>query len=530
MAIATGRPSTAEFAEYSNTTRWIIMGAVMLGTLMQMIDSSIVNVAIPTMMGNLGVTLDEINWVSTGYILACVIMLPMTGWLSHAIGRRRYLSASMLIFTVASLFCGLSKTLSMLVFFRIIQGIGGAALVSTAQATMMEIFPPEQIPMVQALYGVGVILGPTIGPTLGGWITDNYSWPWIFYINLPIGIFATILTYLFMHDSRYKPKQGGIDFIGIVLLALGLGSLQTLLEKGAKENWFDSTLICWLTFVAVVGLVSFVWWELHTPHPVVNLRILKNRGFAAGTAFGLVLGFGLFGGIFILPVFLQQVRGFTAEQTGLVMLPAALVSGVMMPVVGRIVGKFQPRILTAVGLLGITAATWMLTTFTSQTGSPQIFWPLLIRGAAMGFLWMPLTLATLTGLRKQEMADGTGLFNLSRQLGGSAGIAVLSTFLLHRMDFHYARVTDHINSYSPSVLQTLKGAQYYMIQHGSSAIVARQQALQLVWYEIKGQAAILAYNDVFLLMVAIFLASLPLLFMFEKRMPSAPPSAAPAEE
>ena len=280
----------------------------MLGTLLQVIDSSIVNVSIPQMMGNLGVTLDQIGWVSTAYIMANVIVLPLTGWLSSTFGRKRYLATSIVIFTVSSFFCGTSRTLNALIFFRIIQGVEEPRWPSTAQATLMEIFPPQQLGMVQAIFGVGIMAGPTVGPTLGGWITDNYSWPWIFFINLPVGIVATILVILFLHDSKHKRASAGVDFTGIGLLAMGLGAMQVVLEKGNREDWFDSSMITTLAFVSAIALVAFVLWELHTTHPAVNLRILKNRGFAAGTIFATVQGFGLFGGTFVIPVFLQEAR------------------------------------------------------------------------------------------------------------------------------------------------------------------------------------------------------------------------------
>ncbi|MGE5530695.1 MAG: DHA2 family efflux MFS transporter permease subunit, partial [Bacteroidota bacterium] len=438
-------PTRPEWMEYTPSNRITIMIALMMGTLMQMIDTSIVNVAIPTMQGNLGATLDQISWIATGYILANVITLPLTGWLSHLFGRRFYLAGSIALFTLASMFCGMSRSLPMLIFFRMLQGVGGAALMATAQATMMEIFPPAQLGMVQAIFGIGVMVGPALGPTLGGWLVDNFTWPWIFYINIPVGILATFLTLLFMHDSKYERVHGTrVDFLGIFLLAVGLGALQTLLEKGTREGWFQSNLIIWLTLAAVSGIVSFIIWELRCPHPVLNLRVLRHRGFAAGVVFGTTIGFGLYGGMFILPVFLQGIRRYTAMQSGLLMIPGAIATALAMPVAGRLVSRMVPRNLTAIGMVGALISMFMLRTVDAQTGSAQILWPLILRGASLGLIFVPMTIATLAGLPGREMGEASALYNLARQLGGSAGIAYLSTFINHRLDGHYAVLADNV--------------------------------------------------------------------------------------
>jgi len=510
-----------EWMEYTRTDRLTIMFALMLGSLMQMIDTSIVNVAVPSMQGNLGATLDQISWVATGYILANVITLPLTGWLSGMFGRRIYLAASMALFTLASLFCGMSHTLPMLVFFRIMQGVGGAALMATAQATMMQIFPPQQLGMVQAIFGLGLMVGPALGPTLGGWIVDNFSWPWIFYINLPVGTLATIMTLMFMHDSKLEPRRRvRVDLVGIALMVVGLGSLQTLLEKGTREGWFESDLIVALTIAAVVCLVAFIIWEMRIEHPLVNLRVLRHRGFSAGTAFAVAVGFGLYGGMFILPVFLQSIRHFTAQQSGMMVMPGALATAVTMPIVGRLVNRFPPRVLTAIGVAGAAISMFLFRSLTSDTGMDQLFWPLMLRGGSMGLLFVPLTLATLAGLPDREMSDGTALYNLSRQLGGSAGIAYLSTFLNHHMDVHFAVLSERVNLYNPAALTWLQALQRGFIAKGMAPSVARLQGLEMVRRMVLGQAAIQSYADAFVLMGIIFAATLPLLLLFEKHSPT----------
>jgi DHA2 family multidrug resistance protein len=513
-------PIRDEYEEYTGAVRWVILIAVMLGTVLEVLDTSIVNVAIPDMMGNLGATLQQISWVSTGYIIANVIILPLTGWLSSHFGRKRYLAGSMILFTAASFFCGTSRSLHELVFFRILQGIGGAALLSTAQATLMEVFPPKQLGMVQAIFGIGVLVGPTLGPTLGGWITDNFSWPWIFFINLPIGIAATTLTVIFVHDSKHQQRGARIDVIGIGLLAVGIGCFQTLLEEGNTEGWFDSKLIVWLTICAVVGLTSFVFWELNTDSPAVNLRVLKHPGLAPGIAFASVLGFGLYGGIFILPVFLQNLRHFTAAQTGMIMLPGGLTTAVMMPMVGRLVSKYPPRNLTVIGSSVFVASMLALAGMTVDTSQHDLLIPLMLRGAGMGFLFVPLTLATLSGLRGREVAEATGLFNLSRQLGGSAGIAFLSTFLDHRLAFHTSVLADHVSIYNPNVLNSVHTLSNALVAKGAPTVaIARQQTLAVLGGQLTAQAAVLSYDDAFRIMAIVFVSAMPLIFFFRKAKP-----------
>lgn len=519
--MAGSAPAThgGEYTEYTVAARVIILIALMLGVILEVLDTSIVNVAIPDMMGNLGATLDQVSWVSTGYIIANVIVLPLTGWLSAHFGRKRYLGFSMIIFTVASLLCGLSRSLNMLVLCRILQGVGGAALLSTAQATLMEIFPPWQLGMIQGIFGIGVMVGPTLGPTLGGWITDNYSWPWIFFINIPIGIMASILTFAFVRDSKIQKKHASVDFIGIILLAIGIGSLQTILEKGNREGWFDSTLIIWLTVAMVVGLVSFVLWELHTPAPAVNLRILKNRGFAAGTMFGAVLGFGLYGGVFILPVYLQQLRHYSASQTGWIIFPGGIATALVVPFVGRMINKFNPRNLVAVGTVGFIISMFILQRITLETGTNDLLWPLILRGASMGFLFIPLTIATLLGLKPKEVPSGTGIFNLSRQLGGSAGIAFLTTMIDHREAFHRASLVENVNIYSYAAMQRLGALQASFMAKGFAAPIAKQQAFAIIDRIIQGQSAMLAYEDAFLVIGIVFICAIPLLLLFKKVRP-----------
>lgn len=517
MANEATAPPPAEYAVYTPALRWIVLIALMAGTVMEVLDISIVNVAVPDMMGNLGATLDQISWVATGYIVANVITLPLTGWLASYFGRRRYLAGSIIMFTIASIMCGLSRSLNELVIFRILQGCGGAALLSTAQATLFEIFPPRQIGMVQAIFGIGVMVGPTVGPTLGGYITDNYSWPWVFFINVPIGIVAATLTLTFMRESRFHRKpEGGVDIIGILLLAIGVGCLQTMLEKGHREDWFNSDLIVWLAVISTLGVIAFVIWELRVENPAVNLRILKHRDFTAGTLYGLVLGFGLYGGIFILPVYLQQLRGFTAAQTGWILFPGGMATAFTLPFTGRLVSKIAPRRMVFVGTIAFIASMWILHFITLDTSQEQLFMPLVLRGVAMGFLFLPLTLVALGSLVGKDIGAGTGLFNLARQLGGSAGIAYLSTFVDQRATVHRTTLVEYINIYNPVVMQRLHDIQMGLIAKGHPASVAKQQALAIVDRMVQGQAMVMSFSDAFLVIGAAFVVALPLLLLFKK--------------
>src|SRR6266581_499212 len=378
--------------------KYIIAITVSLASVLELLDTSIVNVAIPHMMGNLGATLDQIAWVSTGYIVANVIVLPITGWLSAYFGRRRYFAGSIALFTLASFMCGNAGSLEALVFWRIVQGLGGGALLSTSQALLYEEFPREEYGTAMAIFGVGVMVGPTLGPTLGGYITDAFGWPWIFYINIPFGMLALALTMSFINDSLHQQRAERVDFVGLGLLAVGIGALQTMLERGERLDWWSSGQVRLLAITSALSLITFIWHELRTDHPVVDLRILKSRQLAVGVIFGLVLGVCLYATVFVLPVYLQNVRNFTANQTGLVILPGALASAFTMGFMGRLQGKFDGRLSIAAGV-------------------------------GLGLIFVPLTNLALADLPMSKIPNGTGLFNLMRQLGGSVGIAISATLL-----------------------------------------------------------------------------------------------------
>ncbi|HEX3457362.1 MAG TPA: DHA2 family efflux MFS transporter permease subunit [Candidatus Baltobacteraceae bacterium] len=467
----------------------LITITVMLGMIMAIIDTTIVNVAIQTIGGNLGATVDEVAWVATGYILASVVIMPLNGWLTALLGRKRFYAISLALFTVASLLCGTARSIWVLVFYRIVQGIGGGALQPTAQAILFETFPPQRRGAAMAIFGMGAMVGPAIGPTLGGWIIDNANWPLIFYINVPIGIVAFVMTLAFIPNPRYisKPK-GGIDWIGLGLLTAGLASLQFVLEQGERDDWFDSKTIVLLSVVAVVALVTFVLKALNDRHPIVDLSVFKFRSFSVGSFLGIIMGFGLFGTALILPLFFQTMLGFTAFDTGLALMPGAISTAISMLIIGRLLNRIDGRWSIVFGTLLFAWSTWLLGGLTTQAGYWDVFWPRLVQGFALGFLFVPLTTISLSDVPVPELANATGLFTLLRQLGGSLGIAILTTMLTHQTAVAWNELASGVTASHGYPVQMLTG------------MVAQQSAM-------------IAYNYLFRVTAIVFVVSTPLIFL-----------------
>jgi DHA2 family multidrug resistance protein len=493
--------------------KYLIAFAVVLAALMQVIDSSIVNVALPDMMGNLGASLDEIAWVSTGYILASVIIIPLTGWLGDFFGRKRYFVGSIVIFTVSSFLCGASHTLGALVFWRIIQGLGGGALMTVSQAVLFESFPRREAGTAMALFGLGVMVGPTIGPTLGGWLTDNYGWPWIFYVNIPVGILAAAMIAGYVHDPEHQRKPPSIDYMGIALLAVSVGSLQYMLEYGERKDWFDSREMIVLAVVGVVGLIVLLWRELTTEHPVIDFRVLRHRQMWVGTLLGVVMGVGLYASVFTLPVFLQGNLRMTAQQTGIVLLPGALATAVSMAIVGRLTNKVDPRILITIGAVLFAVAMMRLSRITGESGGSDFFLSLIFRGIGLGMMFVPLTTVTLAELDTRELAQGTGLYNFFRQLGGSLGIAAIATMLSHYTAQYRAILAEHISVGNPTTMNRVEMLTRAMIARGADAFTARERALEILDRQLMGQASVIAYSRIYVLSAALILALIPLLLL-----------------
>lgn len=505
--------------------RWIIAITVTLASILEILDTSIVNVAVPQMMGTLGATLDQITWVSTGYIVANVIVLPVTGWMSSFFGRRRYFAGSIALFTIASVLCGNATSLPELVAFRILQGLGGGALLSTAQATLYEVFPPAEYGGAMAIFGLGVMVGPTLGPTLGGWITDTWSWPWIFYINVPFGALAFVLSLAYIRDSRWARRVAAVDWLGFVLLAIGIGSLQILLERGERLDWFESRQIVVLTITAVGALAAFVWHELHTEHPVIDLRILRNRQFATGCVVGIILGLCLYATVFVLPVYLQSSLGMTANQTGMVILPGALASAFTMAIMARQLGRVDGRPIATAGAVLFAFAMWQWSRFTLQSGTGDFFGPLVVRGVALGLVFIPLNNLAVAELPMAQIGAATGLYNLMRQLGGSIGIALSANVLTRFTAEARAGLVTHLAVGDPAVEARFEGMVRAFMLKGATLAEARARALGGLAREVQRQASMLAFEKVFLLFGVAFLLAVPLILSLRWR-PAARPGGA----
>lgn len=496
--------------------RYLIAIAVVLASLLQVIDSSIVNVAVPHMMGSLGATIDEIAWVSTGYILASVIVIPLTGWLAAAFGRKRYFAGSILIFTLASFFCGAAGSLSSLVVWRVIQGIGGGALLSTSQAIIYEAFPREEAGKAMAFWGMGVMVGPTLGPTLGGWITDNYTWPWIFYINLPLGLLSAFMVVAYVHDRIKLARPPAVDALGILLLTASVGSIQYMVEHGQREDWFDSNLITTLAVIGVVGGALLVWRELTTRYPVIDFRVLRHRQMWVGVIIGVVIGVGLYGSVFILPVFLQGRLGMTALQTGMVILPGAIATAITMFFVGRFGNRVDARGMVVVGAILFGRAMWDLSHITAEAGAHDFFWPLIFRGIGLGLMFVPLTNLALADLSLEELPQGTGLYNFFRQLGGSLGIAGMATLLTRYTGQAEQVLRTEVDSYSPVTLQRLAMLVRGLQSRGIDPYTAKAQAIAIIDRQVTGQANVIAFGKIYILSGILMLIALPLLLLVGK--------------
>jgi DHA2 family multidrug resistance protein len=500
--------------------RVIITITAITCALLEIIDTTIVNVALNDMRGNLGATLTEVAWVITAYAIGNVIIIPMTSWLSNQFGRRAYFAASIMIFTTCSFLCGNANGIWELVFFRFMQGLGGGALLATSQTIITEVYPQEKRGMAQAIYGLGVIVGPTLGPPLGGYIVDHFSWPYIFYINIPVGVIATLLTLQFIRNPNYGKKSAiaDIDWLGIFLLALSVGSLQYVLEKGQDDDWFSNQYIILFSCITLLGSFFFLWREMTFRNPIVNLRVLKNGNLRIGTVLTFILGFGLYGSTFIIPIYTQSTLGWTAEQSGMLMVASSVTTAFMMPVIGQLLQKgVKQQFLVSFGMLFFALfCFWGYNILTNDTGSEAFFWMLVVRGAGMAMLFIPITTLSLSTLKGAEIGQGVAFTGMMRQVGGSFGVAIITTFMARQNMNHRSNLVSKLNIFDPVVQNRVNVLQHGFMAKGMQPDVALKSAYKAIDYAVTTQANVQTYMDVFYYLGIIFIICIPFV-LFVKR-------------
>ncbi|MEO9170316.1 MAG: DHA2 family efflux MFS transporter permease subunit [Candidatus Baltobacteraceae bacterium] len=499
----------------SGLRRVIVSVAVIAATLLEVVDTTIVNVALPNIQGNFGVAVDRAAWIVTGYIIANVVVIPITPWLAARFGRRQYFFASIVMFTIASMMCGFAPSFGALVFWRIMQGVGGGGLISTSQAILRDTYTLKEQGKAQGIFAMGVIVGPALGPVLGGWITDNLTWRWAFYINLPVGIVAAVLIWLYLRNPSEPQRLKKLDWAGLGLLAMGLGSMQYVLDQGQQFDWLSDPNIRWFTALAIFGIGSFIWWTLRSKIPVVDLSVLKLRQVVAGSALGAVLGISLYGSILVLPQYLQNSLGFTATMSGLTMLVRALAIMVFTPVTAMLAGRgtVDVRLSVAVGFVLLGISNWILADVTTpQAQFGTLIFPLILSGVGLSQIFVPLSIAVLGGVPDKDVPATSAFFNLSRQVGGSIATAVLVTLLVRGVSSHQADLTASIN------LHSLPAAQFLQANGGqhSTAALANLEGV------VEGQAAVQSYADTSRWVAVITIALAPLVILLNKPRLSGP--------
>lgn len=498
--------------------KWLVALTVMLPTLIEIIDTSVVNVSLDHIRGSLSAGIDESTWTITSYLVSNAIIIPMTGWLSRYFGRKRYMIASIALFTLSSLFCGFAWSLESLVLFRILQGIGGGALQPLSQSILLETFPQKQHGMAMAIFGIGIMFGPIIGPLFGGWITDNWSWHWIFFINIPIGIISILLVAFVIIDPPYmKRMKMKIDYWGLAFLAIALGCLQIVLDKGERADWFSSDFITWLSIISATSFILFVITELFAEHPIVNLKAFKNITFCAGNLIMFFAFFNLFGSIVLLPIYLQTLMGYTATLAGVVLGPGGIASLIAMPIAGRLITKMNPKGLLGFGIIVAAYSTYLMSNFNLAADFNTIIWPRLVLGVGMGFIFIPLTTMTMSGIRKEEMGNATGIYNLLRNLGGSFGVAFITTTIARRAQFHQTHLVEHLTPFDRSYQITSSQLSQIFQQKGFDPVTSLQAGLNGIYGQLLRQASMLSFNDAFYLLSILMICTLPLLVFMRKR-------------
>jgi DHA2 family multidrug resistance protein len=497
---------------------WLIAVTVMAGTFMEVLDTSVVNVSLPHIAGSLSATISEATWVLTSYLVANAIILPITGWLANYFGRKRLLMSAVAGFTIASFLCGIAPTLPLLVVFRIFQGATGGFMQPLSQAILLETFPPEKRGKAMAFWGLGIVVAPILGPTLGGWLTDAYSWRWVFYINLPVGIFALFMTQAFIWDPAYiRRRSQSVDYWGLGFLAIGISALQVMFDKGQEDDWFSSHFILTLCIVALVMLTAFVFRELMARDPVVHLRVFREHTYAAGVFLMTLLGFVLYGSLVLLPIFLQTLLGYSALAAGIWTSPRGIGSLIFMPLTGVLLSRrWDPRLLL---ILALVTASWTLYAFSQfnlNSGTWDIFWPQIVQGAGMAFVFVPLTTVTMDPIPNEEMGNATSIFNLMRNIGASMGIAFVTTMLERREQFHQSRLATNLTATNPRVRSFLASARAGFMAHGSDPALALRQAYAALYGTMERQAALLSFTEIFWVLATVFLCMVPIIFIMKK--------------
>jgi DHA2 family multidrug resistance protein len=496
---------------------WLVAVAVMSSTFMEVLDTTVVNVALPHIAGSMSASTDEATWSLTSYLVANAIILPMTGWLANFFGRKRLLMMSVIGFTISSFFCGFAPNLATLIVFRVIQGATGGGLQPLSQAILLEVFPPAQRGKAMAFWALGIVVAPMLGPVIGGWLTDNYSWRWVFYINIPIGIIAIIMTQLFVFDPEYIRRiSAKVDYIGMGLLVLGIGSLQIMMDKGQQDDWFSSRFIVTLAVLTVVGIVGLIVRELTTEHPIVDLRVFKNRTYATGTFLMTVLGFVLYGSTVLLPLMMQTLFGYPAFQAGISTMPRGLASFLIMPLVGVLISKLEPRLMLAYGVSMTALSLYMFAHLSLNAGYWDFFWPMLIQGSATGFVFIPLSTLTNGEVPREQMGNATSIFNLMRNIGASIGIAMTGTMLTRHSQIHTNNLGSNVTSFSQEAQRMYQQMVNAMIAAGSDPVTAAQQAYGALFGMVQRQATMVSFNDVFMFLAYLFAAMLPLILLMKR--------------
>lgn len=501
--------------------KWVVTIAISFGTLMGAIDSSIVSVALPHIRGSVGATLQEITAISTGYAVALVLVMPLTAFLGRQFGQKRVYMFCLGLFLVGSLLCGTATSLASLVIYRVIQGFGAGALQPTEQAILRQTFPPKEQGMAMALFGMAVMLGPAIGPTLGGYIVDHYHWSWIFFINLPIGVFGMFMVARFVHEDpellehnrkEAERQRRNLDWLGIAFMWVGLAALQYFLEEGSRDDWFDSRAITAVFLIAIFSITAFVIRELTAPYPAVDLRLFKDPVFLSGTLVGGLMFAMLMANMFLLPIFMQELLGFSAVQSGMALMPRVVIMMIAVPIVGRIYGYFPPQVFIAVGVMLFSTSSWMLSHLTLESGTSDIVVPLIVQGTAFACLFVPLTTVALANIPRHKMADATGLNSLLRQIGGAIGLAIFATLIGNYAVVARGGINPHLTLTRPEVWQRLQMLEGAFRARGMDAVSAGKAALRAMQGTVMAQSTVLAFDHIFILAGGLFLLVLPLLF------------------